>query len=51
MLGDDAALAAVLTRLMRTERLHVELGYVPVEQSDGSRAYQTGTGAAAPAPR
>ncbi|WP_238815610.1 hypothetical protein [Nocardia brasiliensis] len=47
VLGDDAALAAVLTHLMRTERLHVEIGYVPVEKTYGSRVYQTGTGNAA----
>ncbi|MGK8511445.1 hypothetical protein ACRS5S_26620 [Nocardia asiatica] len=47
VLGEDAALAAVLTHLMRTERLHVEIGYVPVERTYGSRAYQTGTGNAA----
>ncbi|MFE9579145.1 hypothetical protein ACFYO1_22360 [Nocardia sp. NPDC006044] len=47
VLGDDAALATVLTHLMRTERLHVEIGYVPVEKTYGSRAYQTGTGNAA----
>ncbi|MFD0365387.1 hypothetical protein ACFQZZ_28460 [Nocardia sp. GCM10030253] len=47
VLGTDAALAAVLTHLMRTERLHVEIGYVPVDKTYGSRAYQTGTGNAA----
>lgn len=47
VLGEDAALAAVLTHLMRTERLHVEIGYVPIERSYASRAYQTGTGNAA----
>ncbi|MBH0778121.1 hypothetical protein IT779_17720 [Nocardia sp. NEAU-351] len=47
VLGDDAALAAVLTHLMRTERLHVEIGYVPVDKTYGSRAYETGTGNAA----
>ncbi|BDT89666.1 hypothetical protein GV791_22655 [Nocardia cyriacigeorgica] len=47
VLGDDAALAAVLTHLMRTERLNVEIGYVPVEKTYGSRAYETGTGNAA----
>lgn len=47
VLGDDAALAAVLTHLMRTERLHVEVGYVPVEKTYGSRAYQLRTGNAA----
>ncbi|MBF6464705.1 hypothetical protein IU427_05835 [Nocardia beijingensis] len=47
VLGEDVALAAVLTHLMRTERLHVEIGYVPVERTYASRAYQTGTGNAA----
>ncbi|MBF6437474.1 hypothetical protein IU432_06270 [Nocardia cyriacigeorgica] len=47
VLGDDAALAAVLTHLMRTERLNVEVGYVPVDKTYGSRAYETGTGNAA----
>lgn len=44
VLGADAALAAVLTHLMRTERLHVEVGYVPVETTYASRVYQTATG-------
>ncbi|MFX0574060.1 hypothetical protein [Nocardia nepalensis] len=47
VLGDDAALSSVLTHLMRTERLHVEIGYVPVDKTYGSRVYQTGTGNAA----
>ncbi|MFI5781045.1 hypothetical protein [Nocardia sp. NPDC051570] len=47
VLGEDAGLAAVLTHLLRTERLHVEIGYVPVDRTYGSRAYQTGTGSAA----
>ncbi|WP_067846955.1 hypothetical protein [Nocardia lijiangensis] len=47
VLGEDAALAAVLTHLMRTERLHVEIGYVPIDKTYGSRAYQTGSGNAA----
>lgn len=47
VLGDDAALASVLTHLMRTERLQVEIGYVPVDKTYGSRAYQLGTGNAA----
>ncbi|WP_345493716.1 hypothetical protein [Nocardia callitridis] len=47
VLGEDTALAAVLTHLMRTERLHVEIGYVPTEKTYGSRVYQTGTGNAA----
>lgn len=44
VLGEDAGLAAVLTHLMRTERLGVEIGYVPVDRTYGSRAYQTGAG-------
>lgn len=47
VLGGDAALAAVLTRLMRLERLDIEVAYVPVERSAGSAIYKTGTGAAA----
>ncbi|MBB5914152.1 hypothetical protein BJY24_003019 [Nocardia transvalensis] len=47
VLGEDAGLAAVLTHLLRTERLNVEIGYVPVDRTYGSRAYQTGTGSAA----
>ncbi|NUP25415.1 MAG: hypothetical protein HOQ44_01765 [Nocardia sp.] len=47
VLGDDAALAAVLTHLMRTERLHVEVGYVPVDRSYGAQAYDLPTGNAA----
>lgn len=44
VLGGDAALAAVLTHLMRTERLHVEVGFVPVENTYAADAYQLGTG-------
>ncbi|WP_239003652.1 hypothetical protein [Nocardia panacis] len=47
VLGEDAALATVLTHLMRTERLHVEIGYVPIERTQGSRVYQVGSGNAA----
>ncbi|RMI29347.1 hypothetical protein [Nocardia stercoris] len=47
VLGEDAALAAVLTHLLRTERLHIEIGYVPIDRTYASRAYQTGTGSAA----
>lgn len=47
VLGSDAALATVLTHLMRTERLHVEVGYVPLEKTYASRAYQLATGNAA----
>ncbi|GGL27441.1 hypothetical protein [Nocardia jinanensis] len=47
VLGADAALAAVLTHLMRTERLHVEVGYVPLDQSYGAQAHDLPTGNAA----
>ncbi|MBJ8348534.1 hypothetical protein [Antrihabitans sp. YC2-6] len=47
VLGDDAALAASLTWLMRTERLSVEVAHVPVEASPAARIYKTGTGAEA----
>ncbi|MFI5714633.1 hypothetical protein [Nocardia sp. NPDC051750] len=47
VLGNDAALAAVLTHLMRTERLHVEVGYVPPDNTYAARAYQLATGNAA----
>lgn len=47
VLGSDPALAGVLTHLLRTERLRVEVGYVPVEKSYASRAYQLPTGNAA----
>ncbi|HEY5854622.1 MAG TPA: hypothetical protein VIW24_11375 [Aldersonia sp.] len=47
VLGHDTALAAVLTRMLRTERLEVEIGYVPVEKSPAARVLETGTGAEA----
>lgn len=47
VLGQDAALAAVLTYLLRQQRLTVEIGYVPRERTYGARAYRTGTGSAA----
>lgn len=47
VLGDDAALAAVLTHLMRVERLDVPLGFVPPERTHGSRCYHTGSGSVA----
>ena len=47
VLGSDGALAAVLTGFMRSERLHVEIGYVPTDKSPASRIYKTGTGSAA----
>ncbi|RVW01689.1 hypothetical protein [Rhodococcus spongiicola] len=47
VVGDDAAFAAALTRLMRTERLHVELAYVPEERTDATHAYGLRTGSKA----
>lgn len=47
VLGADAALAAVLTHLMRTERLHVEVGYVPLDRTYAAQAYDLATGNAA----
>lgn len=37
--GDDADLAAVLQRLLRSERLDVELAYLPARGSDAARAW------------
>lgn len=37
--GDDADLAAVLQRLLRGERLDVELAYLPARGSDAARAW------------
>ncbi len=39
VVGSDADLASVLTRLLRTERLDVELAYVPRRRSAATRAY------------
>jgi hypothetical protein len=47
VLGDDTGLAAVLTRLLRIERLDVPVGYVPLDRTEASRRYKTGTGAVA----
>ncbi|WP_137724004.1 hypothetical protein [Prescottella subtropica] len=47
VVGGDAALAAALTRLMRTERLHIELAYVPEERTDATHAYGLRTGSKA----
>ncbi|OBF67459.1 peptidase M50 [Mycobacterium sp. 852002-51971_SCH5477799-a] len=44
VLGDDAELAAVLTRLLRAERLDVEVAYVPRRRSRATRAYRLPTG-------
>jgi hypothetical protein len=40
--GTDADLAAVLLRLLRTERLDVELAYLPTTRSDAARAWGVG---------
>lgn len=47
VLGDDAALAAVLTRLMRTERLDVEVAFVPETVTTAGHIYRLGTGSRA----
>ncbi len=39
VVGDDGALAATLTRLMRSERLHVELAYVTGHRTAATRLY------------
>lgn len=44
--GDDADLAAVLQRLLRSERLDVELAYLPPRGSDAARAWGLPTGGA-----
>lgn len=49
VVGDDDAFAAALTRLMRTDRLHVELAYVPEERTDATHAYGLRTGSKAAA--
>jgi len=48
VVGDDAAFAAVLTRLMRLERLEdVELAYVPEKRTPATEAYGLRTGSKA----
>ncbi|MEY8018304.1 peptidase M50 [Mycobacterium servetii] len=44
VLGDDADLAAVLTRLLRAERLDVEVAYVPRRRTAATRAYRLPSG-------
>ncbi|MFD4295000.1 hypothetical protein ACFWQG_17460 [Rhodococcus sp. NPDC058532] len=39
VVGDDGALAATVTRLMRGERLHIEVGYVAAERTPATRLY------------
>lgn len=47
VVGDDAAFAATLTRLMRTDRLHIELAYVSEHSTAATDAYRLATGAKA----
>jgi hypothetical protein len=47
--GTDADLAAVLLRLLRTERLDVEVAYLPAGRSPATAAWGLPTGAAAAA--
>lgn len=44
VLGNDADLAAVLSGLMRADRLDVEVGYVPRRRSFATRVYRVPTG-------
>lgn len=46
VVGADADLGQVLTRLMRAEKLDVELGFVPDRRSRARRTYRIGIGAA-----
>jgi hypothetical protein len=47
--GTDADLAAVLLRLLRTERLDIEIAYLPARRSPATAAWGLPTGAAAAA--
>jgi hypothetical protein len=44
VVGSDADLAAVLTRLLRADRLDVELAFVPPRRSPATRAYRIPAG-------
>lgn len=44
VVGADADLAAVLTRLLRAERLDVEVAYVPRRRTPATRIYRLPTG-------
>lgn len=44
VVGDDADLAAVLTRLLRADRLDVEVAYVPRRRTRATRAYRLPAG-------
>lgn len=45
--GTDAGLAALVTRLLRTENLDVEVGYIAAERTPCTSAYRLPTGSAA----
>lgn len=45
--GTDAGLAAVVSRLMRTENLDIEIAYIAGEETPCTRAYDLPTGSAA----
>lgn len=47
VVGADAELAAVLTRLLRAERLDIEVAYVPRRRSRATRIYRLPTGSRA----
>lgn len=44
VVGDDAQLSMVLTRLLRTARLDVEVGYAPRRRTPATRAYRLPAG-------
>ncbi|MDD4868573.1 MAG: peptidase M50, partial [Mycobacterium sp.] len=44
VVGADADLAAVLTRLLRDDRLDVEVAYAPARRTAGTRAYRLPSG-------
>lgn len=44
VVGDDAQLAMVLTRLLRTARLDIEVGYAPRRRTPATRAYRLPAG-------
>jgi hypothetical protein len=44
VVGGDADLASVLTRLMRAELLNVEVAYVPARRTPATRAYRLPSG-------
>lgn len=47
VVGDDAAFAATLTRLMRLDRLDIELAYVPESRTPATEAYGLRSGSKA----